>query len=417
MFDTADELLRKVRLGEDSVLELKAVRFRGDSVAGPSRDDVADRLAGMANTAGGVCVLGVDDRTREIEGIPVERLDAVERLVREVVNDVIRPPLLATIVRLELPSTTGEMRPVLRVDVPRSPFGHRSPGGYVHRLGSSTRELTPELLGRLFQLRSQALGVRFDEQAVPGTSPADLDVERARPHFPPADPDETALRKLLLVREVDGLLRCTVGGLLLFGRDPQQHLPNARVEAVRYRGVRLDANYQIDARACTRALEDQIVAATAFVEANMRVAAMKTPARVDLPQFDMRAVFEAIVNAVVHRDYSIYGSKIRLFLFDDRLELYSPGPLPNSVTLETMGVRQAARNELIVRFLSKAPVARASVPGRVYFVEARGEGVPLILEAGRRVSGREPVYELFDDELRLTIYGRPFERGGEEAEG
>ncbi|MBI2216637.1 MAG: putative DNA binding domain-containing protein [Candidatus Rokubacteria bacterium] len=414
MLDSLEELLRKIRLGEDSVLELKSVRFRGDAVVGPARNDLADDLTAMANTAGGVCVLGVDDRTREIEGLAIERLDAVERLVREVANDAVKPPLLVTIVRLELPSTTGDMRPVLKVDVPRSPFVHRSPGGYFHRLGSSTRELTPELLARLFQVRSQGLVVRFDEQAVPGTSAADLDVERARRHFPPSDSDETALRKLLLVREVDGALRCTVGGLLLFGRDPQQHLPNARIEAVRYRGVRADANYQIDARSCTGPLEDQIAAATAFVEANMRVGATKKPARADLPQFDMRAVFEAIVNAVVHRDYSIYGSKVRLFVFDDRLELYSPGALPNSVTVDTMAVRQATRNELIVRFLSKTPIARVGVPGRVHFVEARGEGVPLILEAGRRVSGREPLYELFDDELRLTIYGRPFEQGGEE---
>ena len=407
MFDSPDELARKIRLGEDSLLELKSVRFAGRTVSGPGRDHLADELAALANTAGGVCVLGVDDRTREVDGIPVERLDDVERFLREVCNDSVTPPLSVTIVRMELPGATGEARAVVKVDVPRSLFVHRSPGGYFHRQGSAKRELSPDLLGRLFQQRSQALVIRFDEQAVPGTTPADLDVDRARPFFPPADLDQTALAKLLLVRETDGALRCTVGGMLLFGREPQRHLPNARVEAVRYRGLRADANYQVDARSCDGTLEDQIVAATAFVNVNMRVGAVKTPARVDLPQFEMRAVFEAIVNAVVHRDYSIYGSHIRLFLFDDRLELSSPGALPNSVTVETMAVRQATRNELIVRFLSKEPVRRVTVPGRVHYVEARGEGVPLILEEGRRVAGRPPVWELFGDELRLTIYGRP----------
>jgi predicted HTH transcriptional regulator len=150
-----------------------------------------------------------------------------------------------------------------------------------------------------------------------------------------------------------------------------------------------------------------MVAAAVFVEANMRVEAVKTPARIDLPQFESRAVFEAIVNAVVHRDYSMHASHIRLFLFDDRLEIYSPGALPNSVTLETMATRQATRNELIVRFLSKTRIQRVVVPGRVHYVEARGEGVPLIIDEGLRVAGRPPVWELFDDELRLTIYGRP----------
>jgi predicted HTH transcriptional regulator len=70
MFDTTDELLRKIRLGEDSVLELKAVRFRGKKIAGPERDDLADELAAMANTADGVVLLGVDDKTRRIEASP-----------------------------------------------------------------------------------------------------------------------------------------------------------------------------------------------------------------------------------------------------------------------------------------------------------------------------------------------------------
>ncbi len=409
MFDSLEELLRKIRLGEDALLELKAVRFRGDDVSGPRRDELADEIVAFANMGGGVVVLGVDDKTREIEGIPVDRLDSVERFVREVVNDSITPPVSALIVRTELPSTTGEARAVLKIDIPRSLFVHKGPGGYFQRIGSSKRELKPDFLARLFQERSQARVIRFDEQVVPGTTAADLDLDRARSYFPPGDPDEIAIQKLLLVRGDGGILRCTVGGLLLFGRAPQQYLPNARIEAVRYRGVKADTNYQIDARSCEGPLEDQVTAATTFVEANMRVGALKTPARVDLPQFDIRVVFEAIVNAVVHRDYSIHGSKIRAFLFDDRMELYSPGALPNSVTIETMAARQATRNELIVRFLSKARVQRGDIPGRVHFVEARGEGVPFILEEGRRLSGRPPVYELFDDELRLTIYGRPFD--------
>ena len=407
MFDSPDELLRKIRLGEDSTLELKSVRFRGGRVAGPSRDDLADELAAMANTRPAVCVLGVDDGSRDIEGIPIERLDAVEHLIREVCLDSITPILPVTTLRMELPASAGDLRAIIKIDVPRSGFVHRSPGGYLHRVGSSKQQLPPGLLARLFQERSQARVIRFDEQGVPGTTPVDLNVDRARAFFPPADPDDTALAKLLLIREVDGVWRCTIGGLLLFGLEPQRHLPNARIDAVHYRGVRRDANYQIDARSCGGSLEEQIVAAAVFVEANMRVAAIKAPARIDLPQFDSRAVFEAIVNAVVHRDYSIHASHIRLFLFDDRLEVYSPGALPNSVTLETMATRQATRNELIVRFLSKTRIQRVVVPARVHYVEGRGEGVPLIIEESRHVAGRPPVWELFDDELRLTIYGRP----------
>lgn len=409
MLDSPDELLAKIRLGEDAFLELKGVRFRGDKVSGPSRDDLADELAAMANTAGGVVVLGVDDKTREVEGIPIGRLDAVETLVREVLNDAIDPPLTALILRMELADASGQRHPVLKVDVPHGLFVHKSPGGYFHRIGSSKRELKTEQLLRLGQQRGQARIIRFDEQVVPGTSVADLDTERARPFFAPSEAEERAVAKLLLVREEGGSLLCTVGGLLLFGKRPQAHLANARIEAVHYRGVRPDSNYQLDARSCDGTLADQIDAAFSFVQKNMRVVAAKTPARVDEPQFDVRAVFEAVVNAVIHRDYSIHSSKIRLFLFEDRLELMSPGALPNSVTLDTMAARQATRNELLVRFLSKTPVGQPGRELRGSYVEARGEGVPLIIEASLRLSGRAPVYELFDDELKLTIFGRPSE--------
>jgi predicted HTH transcriptional regulator len=407
MFDRPEDLLAKIRLGEDALLELKVVRFRGKTVSGPGRNELGDEIAAMANAGGGVLLLGVDDKTRDVEGIPVERLDAVEALVRELLNDSIDPPLTAVILRMELSDKSGVMRAVLKVEVPKGLFVHKSPGGYFHRIGSSKREMKTEQLLRLGQQRSQARIIRFDEQAVPGTTTADLDLQRARPFFAPGEADDLALRKLLIAREDGDVLRCTVGGLLVFGRRPQEHLPSARIEAVHYRGLQADSNYQLDARTCDGPLTDQIDAAFTFVAKNMRIAAIKTPARVDLPQFDLRAVFEAIVNAVVHRDYSIHASKTRLFLFDDRLELMSPGALPNSVTLDTMAARQATRNELIVRFLSKAAVGPAGRAMRASYVEARGEGVPLILAAGREVSGREPAYELNGEELKLTIFGRP----------
>lgn len=412
MFDSVEELLRKIRLGEDSLLELKAVHFRGGRLAGPQRSDVADEIAAMANTAGGVLVLGIDDKTRDVEGIPIEKLDEVERLLHQALTDSIVPPLDALVIRMELPSATGEVRPVIKVDIPRSLFVHKSPGGYFYRLGSSKRELAPDRLARLFQQRSQARVIRFDEQAVPGTTLSDLDLDHARIFFPPGHDDEVALRKLLLVRnDDDATLRVTVGGLLLFGKEPQEFLPNAYVAAVHYRGLKRDSNYQIDAIDCRGALERQIDEAVAFMARSMKVSAIKTPQRQDLPQFSLRALFEAVVNAVVHRDYSVHGSKIRLFLFDDRVEIYSPGPLVNSVTVETMATRQATRNELVIRFLSKARVRGEIVPGRAHYVEARGEGVPLILEEGTEVSGRTPEYRLFDDELLLTIWGRPYSYG------
>ncbi len=407
MFDSAEDLLRKTRLGEDSTLELKAVVFHGQRLRGPGRAELADELAAMANTADGVCVLGVDDATRTATGIDLEKLDAVERFVREICNDSIEPPLTVRILRMELPDEQGVARPVLKIDVPRSLFVHKSPGGYFQRIGSSKRELRPDQLARLFQQRSQARVIRFDEQAVPETSLPDLS-EKLWQRFlgPFADDPHATLRKLRLLTTDDfGAERATVAGVLMASDQPETWLPGAIIEAVRYRGVRQDSHYQIDAARVTGPLDDQIRQALSFARRNMRVAAIKDPARAEFPQFSVRALFEAIVNAVAHRDYSIHGSKIRLFMFDDRLELYSPGALPNSVTVESLPLRQATRNELLTTLLARCPVEFDPQVGRRYLMEKRGDGVPIILAESRKLSGREPVYRVIDDaELLLTIW-------------
>lgn len=140
----------------------------------------------------------------------------------------------------------------------------------------------------------------------------------------------------------------------------------------RNRGSRRDANYQIDAKEITGPLDTQIMDAVHFVEKNMNVAAIKDPGRKDIPQFSTRAVFEAVVNAAAHRDYSIYGSKIRLFMFDDRLELFPPGPLPNTLTIGNIALRQTTRNELITSLLAKCPVKDHPDYVRQYLMDKRG---------------------------------------------
>ena len=416
MLDGRAALLDALRLGESSILEYKEVRFSGKRVTAPKRDDLADTLAAFANARGGVFILGVEDGTHEVVGIPLERLDSVTQLVRNICADSIEPPLESVFVdRLWLPSATGGERAVVRVDVPRSLFVHESPGGYVHRFADSTRRMSPEFLARLFQQRSQTRLIRFDEQAV-----AHARIEDLRPDLiellrtPRSDPDTaTFLAKLGMARmDEEGLARPTVAGLLMATDDPRRWLPNAYVQAVAYRGNAIRAGsassaYQLDAHDVTGPLHHQIVGACRFVARNMRIAATKDQGRIDRPQYDMTSVFEAIVNAVAHRDYSVHGSKIRLRLFDDRLELYSPGAIPNSLTIDSLRYRQSARNEALCSLLARCPIPDEAwlTTGRRNIMEKRGEGVPIILENSTRLAGREPEYRLIDDaELLLTIH-------------
>ena len=415
MFDSRKELLDKIRLGEDTFLEYKEVRFSGGRVTEPRRDSLADELAAFANSRGGVFVMGVEDGTREIQGIPNERLDTAERFVHELCHDSIDPPIAPVIERLELPTTTGEDAVVIRIDVPRSLFVHRSPGGYMLRVGSARRIMSSEYLARLFQQRSQTRIIRFDGQTVSNATLDDLQPELWERFRTPRSPSERErfLSKLHMARADDeGTPRPTVAGLLTGAADARPWLPNAYVQAVAYRGtsIRVGASndpYQLDAADIHGPLDTQIVDACRFVAKNMKTAAFKDQGRLDRPQFDMSAVFEAVVNAVAHRDYSIHGSKIRLRLFENRLELYSPGAIPNSMDVEDLGDLQSARNDVIASLLAKIPVPDQSwlTTDRSTMMDRRGEGVRVILDNSERLSGRTPEYRLIGDaELLLTIH-------------
>ena len=95
MYENSSDLLKQIALGEDSVLELKTVEFSSNRIIGPHKDGMADELAAMANTVSGIVVLGVDDRSKEICGIPPEKLDIVEGWLRSICNDSIDPPWIA----------------------------------------------------------------------------------------------------------------------------------------------------------------------------------------------------------------------------------------------------------------------------------------------------------------------------------
>ncbi len=402
-----ESLVGRIRLGEDSTLELKQVLLSGHRVTAPRRGDFADELAGMANGSGGTAVLGVADRTKEIVGIPANRLDTVETWVREICNDSVTPPLDAHIRKIELPGWAGKPVAVICIDVSRSLFVHRSPGGCFRRIGSSKREMTPELLARLFQERSQSRVIRFDESAVPGTSSQDLDETLARRFLSKDTPvTEEVMRKLGVVADDEqGMPRVTVAGTLLCTRHPGLWLPHAHIQAVSYVGERQDVNYQVDAWDCVGPLDSQVLEALHFAVRNMRVGATKAVERQDLPQYSIRAVFEALVNAVAHRDYAMAGARVRLHMFKDRLELYVPGALANTLTPDSMHLRQYSRNELIVSLLARCRVQGVKDLDRSHMMERRGDGVPIILRESASLSGRSPEYTLIDDsELQLVIW-------------
>ncbi|MBI2837084.1 MAG: putative DNA binding domain-containing protein [Acidobacteria bacterium] len=405
MFDTLDEIERQLATGEDVRAEFKEVVFTDRGVRSPNTEDMAGEMVAFANAEGGVIFLGVED-AGVVRGLPEDRMADVERWIVNVATNNCDPSLRPLIRRERLPLADGSETLVMLVEVHRGLYVHGTSGGrhYV-RVGSSKQILAGAPLARLFQERGRAFV--FDEQPVPTATADDLDRERLDHFFamrPLSIPWPDLLRNTRVVSAAEGGPdRPTVAGLLAFGKAPQTHLPSAYIEAAVYRGTKLTSDDLAHSDRIGGWADVQIDDSTAFVERFMLKPARKPVGRDDYPQYDIGTIHEAIVNAVAHRDYSIAGSKIRLFLFGDRLELHSPGSLPNTLTIETMPYRVFTRNQLLVSYLSKMKSRRT---GRA-FLESRGEGVRRILEESERHSGRKPVYELFGQELRLTIWAKP----------
>ena len=401
MYDSLTELIKKISLGEDATIEFKRTL--------PHRNSLADEITAFANARGGVILIGVDD-THEIVGIDQQQLDTAEKTVVEICADSIDPVLFIFTEKLRI-----DDKNLLKIEIPKSLFVHKTANGYFMRQRRSKREMPTEQLARLFQSRSQACIIAFDEQFVPSTNKETLKrelYERFITEGTTADAIEDLLLKRRLLVKEDQQNRASVAGVLMCHEKPDDYLYNSFIQAVYYRGQQRDANYQIDAKDFKGPLDQQIINAMKFVERYNAVAARKDIGRIDFPEYSMRAVFEAVVNAIVHRDYSKTGSKIRLFMFSDRLELYSPGALANTVTVDNLRYSQATRNERLARLLSEITLDddMGKQVVRRHFLERRGEGVSIIFNESEALSGKTPVYELFDEELRLTIFAaKPFQ--------
>ena len=397
-----DEIIhQRLRLGEDSHWEFKQFEFSGDNPISPRREHLADELGAFANSDGGILLCGVSD-DGQIQGMSREQMAALDRLLVEICTDTIEPALRIVIQHREL-----DKKFFLLVEVSRGDAVHERAGNAFIRVGATKRRLTGDERLRLAQRKGQSRYLWFDNQIVPQTGFETLSERLWEPLLSVAgakEPRRGLMNLRLLTQDEAGFYRATVAGVLLCTKKPQTWFPHATIVATCYRGQDR-ASGQLDAQEIDGSLPDQIADAVKFVVRNMQVAARKTPARVDLPQYSKTAVFEAIVNAVAHRDYSISSRRIRLSMFKNRLEIDSPGQLPNGLTIEGMETSQATLNEVIASVFSRIPVSDLPVTAdRQYLMERRGDGVSIILRETREIAGVLPEYKVVDESsLVLTI--------------
>lgn len=382
--------------------EGKTLEFKRDL---SSPRNVLKTLVAFANSAGGRLVIGVDD-DRQVTGV-ADPLDEEERICN-LIADSIAPRLVPNV---ELASI-GK-RTVLVVEVfPSSSRPHYlkamgpENGVYV-RLGSSSRQAGPELIA---ELRRSAQGVVFDEMPMPELGPEDLDLEAAQRLFGPERKlDNKTLTTLKLLGREQGRRVPTQGAVLLFGKAREQYFPDAWVQCGRFRGrdkVEIFDQAEIHAH-----LPDAVAAIELFLKKHaFKTAQFGAMRREDVWSIPLTILREAIVNALVHCDYSQRGTPIRIAFFDDRIDIESPGMLLPGMTVEDMrsGVSRI-RNPVIARVFRE-----------LHLIEQWGSGVRRIFTEAAEQGLPEPAITEMTTGLRLSIYLREpvrIDAGGPEQKG
>ena len=417
-------LLDSIRAGEDSELELKEVLFLGHRVSfGSGEGRAAPRLAevfvSMANTNGGRVVLGVRDSDRLPVGIEPDRRELVEQLVVNAATENCVPMIVPVLNWEYLPGAEETRALCLIVEIPRSlhELHQTSDGRFLQRIGSHRRLIPAERLARMLSARRMSNPI--EERPVFGSTLADLHELRLEHYFRDRFPDwsrpeewDRTLRAHKLAISTDAGVIPTYLGVLLFAEQPEQFLPGAYVDVAAYHGATADGE-TVDSRRITGPLPEQIAQTLTYFRSSALVPTASRKdwdGRHDYPSYAHTALQEAVVNAVVHRDYEARGSQIIIRLFPDRIEFQNPGALYNTLTIENLyaGCQPARRNQFLAGFMRdfKSPLTGAS------YMEARGEGFLKLVRDSERLSGRRPLLEQIGDATRLTIYAArvPVER-------
>ncbi len=371
------ELRERVSRWEDLHTEFK------ERVDNP--DDLAASLVAFANTDGGQLVIGVR-RDRTIVG--VADADAEHRRVDMVAYNNCEPPLTVLQESVEV-----EGKRVVVVNVPKGaqrPY-RTNRGRYYIRTTSGRRDASREELLRLFQATES---LYYDETPLPRLGLSDLDLDALDAYLDRTGQQELGDEPARLLRNW-GLLadgHPTVAGVLLFGREPQRHLPAAQINAARFSGT--DPAFEpLDRKDITGRLLDLIDDARRFLHIHLQVRheirGFEPEPRPELPEEALR---EAIVNAVAHRDYTVQGA-VRIFVFDDRVEFHTPGRPPNTVDEAAMraGVHVVRNPRISTRLSDAGLVTRA------------GTGIRRIVRLAREATGKDITIEVRDFEVLLSI--------------
>jgi len=369
----AAELFETISSGETSLVQFKREFDNADKIA-------AEMIA-FANAKGGMIILGVEDKTGDVVGLESAELRIIGNKLASVANDLVKPQINFTTEVVKI-----DTKNVLLVCVDEGaskPYKDNNGAIWIKR-GPDKKRLTDNSeIVRIFQ---QGGLLYVDEVGVKNTSAEDIDTVKVRDYLKRVLADSGGGEWVLndVLYQNLGIIKktqLTLGGLLFFAKDPQRYAPPFHVKAVSFYGNSIGGSHYRDSRDLTGTIPEMFMGSMLFFKLNLQqVQGGQNFNSIGILEISEIALEELVQNALIHRDYT-KNAPVRLMIFDDRVEIISPGCLPNGLTVENIKMGNAVlRNNLLASYASKT-------------LKYRGLGSGVI-----RAMEEQPNIELINDE-------------------
>ncbi len=366
--------------------EGKTLEFKENAKSLPG---IIKTVIAFANTAGGIIIIGVEDKTKKIVGV-IDPLEDESRIINAL-SESVAPQFIPNI---EIQSYRKKTLILIHVPYAVGPYHFKKEGKstvYV-RFGSSNRIAD---LDTILNIKALSQNITFDERPCSLAPKNGLDWKCVEEVFAAENKEitENKAKSMGMLTTLSGADHPTNGGMLLFGINRLQFFPDALIRCVRFTGSA--RTYSSDHRDIDKHLPSAINEVLDFIAKNTFTSTKIGPKkRVNIPQYPEVAIREAVINALVHTDYSIKGSSIIIAIFDDRIEITNPGGMAYGLSLEdALAGSSRSRNRVIVRVFHFLGL-----------VEQWGSGLQKIIESCIEKGLNPPKFEEMSSQFRVTIY-------------
>lgn len=364
----AIELLDIISTGETSKVQFKKEMDNDDSIAA--------ELIAFSNSKGGIILFGIEDKKGTVLGLDYQQLQSYNNRIATIANDKVKPQVFLYTEVVSILSETDEKK-ILVVEVSEGiakPYKDKN-GAIWIKQGSDKRRLTDN--NEQIRLFQQSGILYLDEMIIPQTSIDDINFSKVEQYIKAiqkresdeeTEISETLLTNLNILKEG----RLTLGGLLFFANNPQKFRPAFCVKAISFFGNSIGGTDYRSNKEIVGTIPDIFEETISFFNANLQhIQDGQNFNKTGILEVSQTALEELLQNALVHRDYS-KNSPVRVMIFDDRIEIVSPGSLPNSLTIENVKMGNAVvRNNLLVSYCSKLMNYRGFGSGITRALEAQ----------------------------------------------